>query len=107
VDRKKGSALHYSDLEDLDKKLRKAKSTSKSHNGQEEDDRSPSALGLAFRVATELVIAVAFGVGAGWALDRWLGTSPWLLLVFIFLGMGAGILNVYRIAMPKQASNND
>ena len=56
------------------------------------------ALGLAFRVSVEIVSAVAIGVGAGWLLDGWLGTTPWLMVVFIVLGFAAGILNVYRLA---------
>jgi len=35
-------------------------------------------------------------MGAGWLLDRWLGTKPWLMIVFFFLGAAAGIMNVYR-----------
>jgi ATP synthase protein I len=56
-----------------------------------------SAAGLAFRIGVELVSALAVAVGIGWLLDVWLGTRPWLLLVFILLGMAAGILNVYRV----------
>jgi ATP synthase protein I len=55
-----------------------------------------SALGLGLRIGLELVVAVAVGVGIGWALDRWLGTRPWGMIVFLFLGIGAGMLNVYR-----------
>lgn len=57
-----------------------------------------TSLGLAFRVAVELVSALAVGFGIGWLLDRWLETRPWLMLVFILLGGAAGILNVYRMA---------
>lgn len=53
-------------------------------------------LGLAFRIGVELVAALAVGVGIGYGLDLWLGTKPWLMVVFFFLGAGAGILNVYR-----------
>ena len=56
------------------------------------------ALGLAFRVSVEIVSAVAIGVCIGWLLDSWLGTTPWLLVVFIVLGFAAGIMNVYRLA---------
>jgi len=57
-----------------------------------------SALGLAFRVAVELVSALAVGLGIGWLLDTWLGTRPWLMILFIVLGGAAGVLNVYRMA---------
>jgi len=57
-----------------------------------------SALSLAFRVGVELISAVAVGTGIGWGLDYWLGTRPWLMLVFIILGGAAGVVNVYRLA---------
>lgn len=63
-----------------------------------EKSQKGGALGLAFRVSVEIVSAVAIGVGIGWFLDDWLGTKPWLMLMFIVLGFTAGILNVYRIA---------
>ncbi len=55
-----------------------------------------SALGLAFRISLELVVAVVVGAGIGWALDRWLGTAPWGMIVLFFLGVAAGMVNVYR-----------
>lgn len=54
------------------------------------------SLGFALRVGVELVAALMVGVAIGWGIDRWLGTRPWGLLVFFFLGAAAGILNVYR-----------
>lgn len=57
-----------------------------------------SGVGMAFRIGTELVAGLAIGVGIGWGLDYWLETGPWFLVVFFFLGSGAGILNVYRAA---------
>jgi len=55
-----------------------------------------NALGLAFRISVELVVAIVVAVGIGWAIDRWLGTRPWGMIVFFFLGIGAGLVNVYR-----------
>ena len=55
-------------------------------------------LGLAFRIGVELVSAVAIGFAIGWLLDNWLDTKPWFMIVFIFLGGAAGILNVFRLA---------
>ncbi len=56
-------------------------------------------LGWALRIGVEMVSALAVGVGIGLLLDWWLGTGPWLLVVFFLLGAGAAFLNVYRAAM--------
>jgi ATP synthase protein I len=45
-----------------------------------------------------LVAGVAVGALLGWMLDRWLGISPWGLIVFLMLGFAAGVLNVMRAA---------
>lgn len=61
-------------------------------------DRSAlqQGLGLGFRIGIELVVAVVVATGLGWAIDRWLGTRPWGMIVLFFLGVGAGMLSVYR-----------
>jgi len=58
------------------------------------EDKSGMAIGL--RLSAELLAGVLVGLGVGWGLDRWLGTGPWLLLVFVLLGTAAGIFNVIR-----------
>ena len=65
--------------------------------------RDSSAMAVGMRVSVELVAAMVVGVGIGWALDRWLGTRPWMLIVFVFLGGAAGIANVWRMMGPKGA----
>lgn len=88
------------DLEKLDARLRQAAegARQKVPGGLNRDRPPGSALGLALRVGVELVSALAVGLAIGWLLDAWLGTRPWLMLVFILLGGAAGILNVYRMA---------
>jgi ATP synthase protein I len=66
-------------------------------SGGEADQSSRAAMGLGFRIGLELVVAVFVGAAIGWAIDRWLGTKPWGLLAFLFLGIGAGMTNVYRV----------
>jgi ATP synthase protein I len=51
----------------------------------------------------EMVAGVAVGGFIGWALDRFLGTAPFLMVVFLGLGATAGILNVVRTAKRMQA----
>ena len=58
----------------------------------------PSALARGFRLSTELVAGVLVGAFIGWVLDRWLGISPWGMIVFLLLGFAAGVINVMRAA---------
>jgi ATP synthase protein I len=53
-------------------------------------------LGVGLRIGIELVVAIGVATGLGWAIDRWLGTRPWGIIVLFFLGVAAGMLNVYR-----------
>lgn len=45
-----------------------------------------------------MVSGPAVGFAIGYGLDIWLGTAPWCGLVFLFVGIGAGFLNVWRDA---------
>lgn len=53
--------------------------------------------GLAYAAAISLFAAVVSGLIAGWLLDRWLGTGPWLLVAGIVLGAAAGFYEFIRI----------
>ena len=44
-----------------------------------------------------LVASTFVGFLAGYALDRWLGTLPWLSIVGLMLGIAAGMLELVRI----------
>lgn len=87
-------------LRDLDARIGRARDSETGSAGRfgKAGESPKSALGMAFRVSVEILSAVGVGVAIGWLLDRWLGTRPWLLLVFVVLGGAAGILNVYRMA---------
>ena len=61
-----------------------------------------NALAVGLRIGLELIVAVFVGVGLGWAFDNWLGTGPWGLIVFLLLGFGAGVANVFRIALGME-----
>ena len=73
--------------------LKRSKSTKQSHS---------SKLGIAFKMSTEMVAAVVVGTIIGFILDNWFGTKPWLILIFFFVGVIAGILNVFRSAKSMQ-----
>lgn len=69
-------------------------------------DKSESGFSYAskvgFRVGTELLSGVLVGAAIGYILDRLLDMRPLLLIVFLFLGGAAGILNVYRFAKSEE-----
>jgi len=55
-----------------------------------------SALGL------EMAISVVIGMAIGYYLDKWLGTSPWLTIVWIGIGFAAGVRSLYRAALRSE-----
>ncbi len=94
-----------SDLEDLRRRLDKKRT-------QSEDGESPKrggagSLGLGLRIATDLIAALVVGVALGWGIDWVFGTSPVFFIIFFFLGMAAGVLNVYRTGQAIQPPSDD
>lgn len=61
----------------------------------------PGPWGIGFRAGVEVFSALVVGIGLGWFLDRWLGTWPWLFLLFFVIGSAAGVMNVYRLFNPR------
>jgi ATP synthase protein I len=59
-------------------------------------DALGGALGYGLRIGAELLAALIVGVALGWTCDHFLGTRPWGLIAFFFIGAAAGIMNVYR-----------
>jgi ATP synthase protein I len=72
------------------------------------------ALGLGLRMAVELAAALCVGLALGWVVDHVFGTRPWGLIIFFFLGVAAGMVNVFRAAKglgypstPRPTGNDD
>ena len=70
-------------------------------------DRNAASLGKALKIGTELVAAVMVGATIGFLLDNWFGTKPLLTIFLFFIGVAAGILNVFKSAkkMNKNLKN--
>ena len=51
-------------------------------------------------------LAVALLFGIGFALDRWLGTSPWLMIVFVVLG-GVGVFAKMKYRYDEQMAKHE
>lgn len=91
------------DLRSLETRLEAARQ--RYRGGQRKPRRPVDSSGVAagFRVAIDLISGLALGVGIGLVLDWWLGTSPWLLILFFFVGSGAALMNVIRTAKSLEA----
>ena len=68
----------------------------------EKENPQTSNIGQAFKLSTELVAAVLVVTIIGFILDNWFDTKPWLIIIFFFVGVVAGILNVIRSAKKLQ-----
>lgn len=87
------------ELRRLRSRLQRAREARRAADGGPRGDsgsaRAPG-LGMALRIGAEMVAGVGVGAAIGHGLDRWLGTSPAMLILFFFLGAGAGALNTRR-----------
>ncbi|MCF4165136.1 AtpZ/AtpI family protein [Zavarzinia compransoris] len=90
-------------LADLDRRLKEARKTVPAEPERDALPRSSNALGSAMRLGVEFVSGFVVGGLIGWALDRWFGSRPWLMIVFFLLGAAAGMLNLIRAARRLQA----
>ena len=87
------------DIKKLEQKIselqQKEKALAKGNKKQTEFARA-SRIGL--RVSVELFSGIIIGAGIGYLLDNLFECRPWMLVLFLFFGGAAGILNVYRLA---------
>lgn len=56
---------------------------------------------LGSKVLSELVGGIGGGALIGWVIDHFAGTSPWGLLVLMFLGIIAAFRNIIRISSRR------
>ncbi|MGV3482033.1 MAG: AtpZ/AtpI family protein [Sphingobium sp.] len=87
-------------LQSLDERLKRAQHdeavrTGIAQKGQDESYR------LGNRVLAELIGGIAGGALIGWVIDRFAGTSPWGLLVMLFLGIIVAFRNIIRISNQR------
>jgi ATP synthase protein I len=82
----------------FEERLRRARAEADAAAGRNQPPKTGSGLGFALRLGVELVSALVVGGLIGLLLDKWLETTPWLMLLFFLLGAAAGFVNVYRTA---------
>ena len=86
-------------LKEISTRLEIAKKNVKKNQIKDKDnDTNAASLGKALKISTELVASVVVGSTIGFLLDNWFDTKPMLTICFFFMGVAAGILNVFRSA---------
>lgn len=67
--------------------------------------RSLRGMALVSVIGIQLAVSTIVGAGIGYLLDRWLGTEPWLLVLFFILGTVSGFREMLRTV--SQASQDE
>jgi ATP synthase protein I len=65
---------------------------------QKSDQDENRKTGFAYAAGITLFVTVVTFCGAGWLLDKWFGTEPWLLIAGIVLGSAAGLFEFVRLS---------
>ncbi len=58
-------------------------------------------------IGMAMVLATVLGLGAGYYADRWLGTSPWLTMIGLGLGIAAGFVTLFRSVRAAERDLDD
>jgi ATP synthase protein I len=87
-------------LTSLNERLRQAEDQEAARTGRSRKPVDPNYR-LGNQVISYLIGGPAGGALIGWVLDRAFGTSPWLLLILLFLGMAAGFWNIVKISSRR------
>ncbi|MDO9415670.1 AtpZ/AtpI family protein [Pararhizobium sp.] len=86
-------------LKRLDADLASKRKDDKSEEAIEQSAaESRKGYAMAMKLSSEFIAAVIVGALLGYLLDRFAGTAPWGMIIFLLLGFCAGVLNVMRAA---------
>jgi ATP synthase protein I len=69
-----------------------------------EDKKGMENVVLITQVGINMVTPILLGLYIGKKLDGWLNTSPFLLLTFLVLGIGASFTNLFKTVEKSQGN---
>lgn len=84
-------------IDDLEAKIERFKKVDE----KVEENSHAKQHSMAMRIISDLLAAIFVGFMLGYGLDALFGTKPVFILIFLFVGIAAGFLNVYRAAMKE------
>lgn len=89
-----------SSTDDLQRRIDAAKAR---HEGDAKDEADGSLLGMAWRISTELIIAVLIGCALGFGLDTLFDTKPVITIIGLCFGIAAGLKNTFKLVLEMEA----
>lgn len=90
------------DIEELGKKIAQFRDKKDKHTSVNASDGVVRASRIGLRIGAELLSAVIVGAAIGYLADEFFKTGPWFMVIFLFFGGAAGVLNVYRLAKQEE-----
>lgn len=88
-----------SNLDDLERRIDDAKARHEQADVIENDN---SLLGMAWRISTELVVAVLIGCALGYGVDHLTGMGPIFIILGLIFGIAAGLTNTFRLVLKME-----
>ena len=105
-----GESEKNDELAALNERLKQMRSRAQESVGKRENAEPHPVLTmmwLAFNILSELLGGIACGLAIGWGLDKWLGTRPVFIAVFLIVGCIAAVLNVVRLLRREEAKRRE
>ena len=85
-------------IDALEKRLQAAREREDERNRTSAGAEADANYRMGNRVLAELIGGIGGGAFLGWVIDHFAGTSPWGLLVVMFLGIIVAFRNIIRIS---------
>ena len=83
-------------LKDFDTRLRILKKKTLKESNKKNKPFNSNNVGMFLRTGVDLCSGIIIGLIIGLVLDKYFQTKPLFLIIFVFFGFAAGIMNVYR-----------
>lgn len=88
-------------IDSLDERLKALREREENRNRPAAAAETDESYRLGNRVLSELLGGVVGGLFLGWVIDHFAGTSPWGLMIMLFLGIGVAFRNIIRISSRR------
>ena len=94
-----------SDVAELETRIAELKAKENTARNNANKTRVVKNSGIGIRICADLLSAIFVGAALGYVLDDFFMTKPWCMIVFLFFGGAAGVLNLYRFSKREENSN--